>query len=126
MNIASITENNRTADILLVSRFQTLVETLFAKEELDAEARQTSFYAEQLNIHSNHLNAVVKRITDKTSSQIIQQYLITFAKSLLRQTELSVKEIAFRLHFNEPTHFNSFFKKHTGFTPQQYRESAIL
>jgi AraC-like DNA-binding protein len=52
--------------------------------------------------------------------------MITFAKSLLRQTELSVKEIAYRLHFNEPTHFNAFFKKQTGFTPQQYRENTIL
>lgn len=123
---SSITEKNRAADILLVSRFQTLVETLSGKEELDAEVRQPSFYAEQLNIHSNHLNAVVKRITDKTASQIIQQYLVIFAKSLLRQTELSVKEISFRLHFNEPTHFNAFFKKLTGFTPQQYRENTIL
>lgn len=122
----SVSENNRTADILLVSRFQTLVETLCSQEELDTEVRQPSFYAEQLNIHPNHLNAVVKRITDKTVSQIIQQYMITFAKSLLRQTELSVKEIAYRLHFNEPTHFNAFFKKQTGFTPQQYRENTIL
>lgn len=119
-------ENNRTADILLVSRFQTLIETLFTKEDIEAEIRQPSFYAEELNVHPNHLNAVVKRITDKTASQIIQQYLTTFAKSLIVQTGLSIKEIAYRLHFNEPTHFNAFFKKQTGLTPQQYRENSIL
>lgn len=119
-------ENNRTADILLVSRFQTLIERLSVKEEFDAEVRQPSFYAEQLNIHPNHLNAVVKRITDKTATQIIQKYLIAFAKSLLRQTAFSVKQIAYRLHFGEPTHFNAFFKKETGFTPQQYRENLSL
>lgn len=122
----SITENNRTADILLVSRFQTLVETLSSKEELHEEVRQPSFYAKKLNIHPNHLNAVVKRITGKTASQIIQHFHISFAKSLLNQTSLSIKEIAFRLHFSKPTHFNSFFKKLTGFTPQQYRENNIL
>jgi AraC family transcriptional regulator, transcriptional activator of pobA len=121
-----VEENNRTADILLVSRFQTLIETLSRKEGFDAEVRQPSFYAEQLNIHPNHLNAVVKRITDKTATQIIQHYLIAFAKSLLRQTGLSVKEIAYRLHFSEPTHFNAFFKKQTGFTPQHYRENLSL
>ncbi len=78
----STRENNRTADILLVSRFQALIETLSAKEELDPEVRQPSFYAEKLNIHPNHLNAVVKRITDKTASQIIQQYIINISKSL--------------------------------------------
>ncbi len=119
-------ENNRKADILLVSRFQTLIEMLFTKEDLETEVRQPSFYAQQLNVHTNHLNAIVKRMTDKTASQIIQQYLITLAKSLVKQTDLSVKEVAYRLHFTEPTHFNAFFKKQTGLTPQQYREYSIL
>ena len=85
-----------------------------------------SFYADKLTVHPNHLNAVVKRITAKTATAIIQDQLIISAKSLLRQTNLSAKEIAFRLHFTEPTHFNSFFKKATTFTPQQYREKHIL
>ena len=118
--------DNRTADILLVSRFQTLVETSLTNEEENTEIRQSSFYAEKLNIHPNHLNAVVKRITGKTASQIIQQQIITTAKSLLRQTDLSIKEIAFRLHFVEPTHFNAFFKKITSFTPQQFRDNPAL
>ncbi len=119
-------QDNRTADILLVSRFQTLVETSLTNEEENTEIRQTSFYAERLSIHPNHLNAVAKRITGKTASQIIQQQIITSAKSLLRQTELSIKEIAFRLHFVEPTHFNAFFKKMTSFTPQQFRDNTSL
>jgi AraC-like DNA-binding protein len=119
-------QDNRTADILLVSRFQSLVETMMTDEEAGSQIRYPSFYAGKLNIHPNHLNAVVKRITGKTATHIIQIQLLTSAKSLLRQTELSAKEIAFRLHFTEPTHFNSFFKKSTGTTPQQYREKSIL
>lgn len=119
-------QDNRTGDILLVSRFQSLVETLMTNEEADTEIRYPSFYADKLMVHPNHLNAVVKRITGKTATSIIQAQLITTAKSLLKQTDLSAKEIAFRLHFTEPTHFNSFFKKATAFTPQQYREKHIL
>lgn len=64
LNIHETAEvNNRTADILLVSRFQTMIETLSQKEESNAKVRHPSFYAEQLNIHPNHLNAVVKQIT---------------------------------------------------------------
>lgn len=119
-------QDNRTADILLVSRFQSLVEILMTNEEADSEIRYPSFYAEKLMVHPNHLNAVVKRITGKTATTIIQSQLVTTAKSLLRQTDLSTKEIAYRLHFTEPTHFNAFFKKVTGFTPNQYRENPIL
>ena len=118
--------DKRAADILLVSRFQTLVETMLTNEEASSEIRHPSFYAAKLNLHPNHLNAVVKKITGRTATTIIQSQLIISAKSLLRQTSDSVKEIAFRLHFAEPTHFNSFFKKVTGLTPQQYRDNPIL
>jgi AraC-like DNA-binding protein len=119
-------QENRTSDILLVSRFQSMVETMFSNEDADAEVRQPSFYAEKLNVHPNHLNAVVKRISGKTASQIIRLYLINTAKSLLRQTTLSIKEIAYRMHFTEPTHFNAFFRKNTDVTPQQFRERVSL
>lgn len=120
------TQENRMADILLVSRFQSMVETMFSNEDADAEVRQPSFYAEKLNVHPNHLNAVVKRISGKTASQLIQLHLINSAKSLLRQTTLSIKEIAYRMHFTEPTHFNAFFRKNSGVTPQQFREGHSL
>ncbi|TKC05856.1 AraC family transcriptional regulator [Pedobacter frigoris] len=119
-------QDNRTADILLLSRFQSLIETLMTNEDINPEIRQASFYADKLNVHPNHLNAIVKRITGKTTTSIIQNQLIALAKSMLRQTDLSAKEISFKLHFVEPTHFNSFFKKLTGFTPQQYRVNPIL
>lgn len=119
-------QDNRTKDILLVSRFHSLVETLMTNEDEAGEIRYPSFYANKLNVHPNHLNAVVKRITGITATSIIQNQLVTAAKALLRQTDLSVKEIAFKLHFTEPTHFTSFFKKVTGFTPGKYRERHIL
>lgn len=119
-------QDNRATDILLVSRFQSLVETMLSHEDSYSEIRQPSFYANKLSVHPNHLNAVVKRITGKTATSIIQNQCIITAKSLLRQTNLSVKEIAYRLRFTEPTHFNSYFKKVTHFTPQQYREKHIL
>lgn len=119
-----IPRKNRTADIILLSRFQTMTETWIADENAGAEVRQPSFYAGMLNMHPNHLNALVKRITGKTATSLIQNQLITAAKSFLLQTDFSMKEIAFKLHFKEPTHFSSFFKSITGVTPQRYREEG--
>ena len=113
---------NRTADVLLISRFQSLLEVAFSEEYAEPEIRHPAFYAEKLNVHPNHLNAVVKRITGNTATQQIHNQTLIHAKSLLRQTELSIKEIAYRLQFSEPTHFNAFFKKFTNQTPQQFRD----
>jgi AraC-like DNA-binding protein len=116
---------NRSADVLLLSRFQTLVGQSFGREVV-AEHRSASFYADQLAVHPNHLNAVAKRITGKTVSQVIQEQLLVAAKNLLRQTSLSIKEVAHQLGFEEPTHFNAFFKKMSGETPRTFRESSRL
>ena len=127
LEITSATnQDNRTADILLISRFQSMVETMLTNEDANPEVRSPSYYAEKLLVHPNHLNAVVKRITGQTATEIIQKQFLNAAKSLLKQTTLSVKEIGYRLHFREATHFNSFFKKMTGLTPQQFREKGNL
>jgi AraC-like DNA-binding protein len=115
-------QENRTADVLLVSRFQSLLEVAFTNDYADEAIRHPSFYAEKLNVHPNHLNAVVKRISGSTAKQMIQHQVLTYAKSLLLQTDLSIKEIAYRLQFSEPTHFNAFFKKLAKQTPQQFRD----
>lgn len=116
------TQLNRAADVQLVARLQALLERHLVAPDATAAVRHPSFYAEQLCLHPNHLNAVVKRITGKTTSQLVQEATMTAAKSLLLSTTLSVKEVAYRLHFSEPTHFIGFFRKHTGLTPLQFRE----
>ncbi|OYQ35108.1 hypothetical protein CHU92_11045 [Flavobacterium cyanobacteriorum] len=115
-------EENRTNDIILVSRFQSMIENSLTGGVEKDNIRQAGYYADKLGVHPNYLNAVVKRITNQTASQIIQGQLIVMAKSLLLQTPLSIKEIGYRLGFTEPTHFAAFFKKHTGKTPVEYRK----
>ncbi|MEM6349006.1 MAG: helix-turn-helix domain-containing protein [Bacteroidota bacterium] len=119
----------RSADVKLLSRYQKLIE-LHLREEADvaanAKLHSPSYYADLLNIHPNHLNAVVKGISGKTALQHIHSHLIHLAKSYLTQTNLSIKEIAYQLQFDSPNNFNNFFKKHTENTPGAYRKMAHL
>lgn len=119
-----VTEKNRAADVLLVSRLKVLLETSFKNEDPTFHPHSAAGYAEQLRLHPNHLNAVVKRITGKTVKALIQETLLTQAKTLLYNTDFSNKEIAHQLHFDEPSHFNALFKKLTGLTPVQLRNSS--
>lgn len=85
------------------------------------ELRSASDFADQLNIHVNHLNRSVKESLEKTTTQVIADRILQEAKILLRHSQWNVAEIAFALGFTEPTHFNNFFKKHTGVNPTQFR-----
>lgn len=80
-------------------------------------------FANQLNIHVNHLNRAVKETTQKTTTQIIADRVLQEAKILLKHSNWSVAEIAFSLGFTEVTHFNNFFKKHVEVSPMKFRNA---
>ena len=83
--------------------------------------RSASDFAEQLNVHVNHLNRAVKENTDKTTSQIIADRILRESKILLKHSAWNVSEIAYSLGFTEVTHFNNFFKKHVQLSPLKFR-----
>lgn len=117
----------RSADVKLLSRFQKLVKISFypdADIETFANLHSPSYYAQVLNVHPNHLNAVVKSITGKTALKHIHNHILKLAKAELAQTTSSVKEIAYSLHFESPNNFSAFFKKNTGSTPLSYRKNS--
>lgn len=119
----------KTSNLKLLSRYQTLIQTSFypnSKHETFANLHSTNYYAQKLSVHPNHLNAVVKSTTGSTALNHIHNHLLTLSKSYLVQTDFSIKEIAYTLHFESPNNFSSFFKKNTGFTPLEYRQQANL
>ena len=83
--------------------------------------RSASDYANQLNVHVNHLNRAVKETTGKTTSKVIAERILQEAKIILKHSNWSVAEIAYALGFTEVTHFNNFFKKHVQLSPLKFR-----
>jgi AraC family transcriptional regulator, transcriptional activator of pobA len=83
--------------------------------------RTLTEYAELLNITTKHLTKSVKNATGETPMNFIHKMLILEAKILLKDTTLSVAEIAYQLSFEDAAYFNRFFKQHTGVTPSTYR-----
>lgn len=103
--------------------FLELLERQFPIEENHPKVslRSPSDFAQQLNVHVNHLNRAVKETTEKTTSQIIAERILQEAKILLKHSQWNVSEIAFALGFTEVTHFNNFFKKQMGTSPGKFR-----
>lgn len=80
-------------------------------------------YAVKLSVTPKHLTEAVKEQTGLTALETLHQLRVAYAKGLLQQTNLSVKQIAFELGFENPEYFNVFFKKLTGKTPNQFRHN---
>lgn len=83
--------------------------------------RTPTGFAGQLAVHVNHLNSAVKQITGKTTSLVIAERVVAEAKSLLKHTDWNVSEIGYCLGFEDPAHFNNFFKNHVQYAPSVFR-----
>lgn len=101
------------------TQFSDLVEMNFTKE------RSVGFYARQLHIHPNYLNALVKKHMGLTAKDSIRNRLLLEIKYLLHSTNLSIKEISNQTGFNDPNYFTVFFRRCENISPAAYRASFV-
>jgi AraC-like DNA-binding protein len=86
--------------------------------------RNLSFYADKLYISTDYLSAAVKKVSGSPPTALINHRVISEAKYLVNYTVKNFSEIASHLNFNDPFTFSKYFKKHTGYSPSQYRKMA--
>jgi AraC family transcriptional activator of pobA len=112
-----------TAATRLAALFTELLERQFPIEAPGqrVKLRAAQDFAGQLAVHVNHLNRALKEVTGKTTSQLIQSRLVQEGHALLKHTRWQVAEISHCLGFEEPAHFSTFFRKHTGAAPSAVR-----
>ncbi|GGN06234.1 AraC family transcriptional regulator [Dyadobacter beijingensis] len=111
------------ANARITSIFSELLERQFPIDSTDQRftMRSPKDFADQLYVHINHLNRAIKETTGKTTSALIATRLVSEAKALLKHTNWSIAEIGYSLGFEEPAHFNNFFRKHTEVSPSAFR-----
>lgn len=83
-----------------------------------------SAYAELLAVSPNHLNKCVKTVTGKSAQETLDDMVLLEAKALLRQTSLSISEIAYKLGKEDHSSFSRFFRLKTSQTPKEYKRTA--
>ncbi|PHN06828.1 helix-turn-helix domain-containing protein [Flavilitoribacter nigricans] len=92
--------------------------------ELMYEKSKVFEYAEYLSVTPNHLNKYVKAATGKSARDLLSEMKIMEAKVLLKQTDLGIGEIAYKLGKMSQSDFSRFFKSKTSLTPKQYRKNT--
>jgi AraC family transcriptional activator of pobA len=111
------------ANSRITAVFTELLERQFPIESTSQRftLRSATDFADKLAVHVNHLNRAIRQTTGKTTTNHIFERLANEAKVLLRHTNWNISEISYTLGFEEPAHFNNFFKKQTQLTPSAYR-----
>lgn len=91
-----------------------------------ARHHDVAFYASCLNVTPNYLNIIVRKITGTSVKEQINIQIGLVIRTLLDTTDLSIKQISERLHYEDPSYLCRIFRKQTGMSPIQYRNKIRL
>ena len=99
--------------------------TAFLKmvEENCRKERRVAWYAQQLQITPKYLSQAVKRVSGQAAVEWIENYVTMELRVMLKNSSLSIKEIANEMNFPNQSFLGKYFKEHTGMTPSAYRKS---
>ena len=107
----------RTRKLNYVHDFLKILEQYYRQE------RNVAFYADKLCISSKYLSMLVREATGESAATIIDRYVITEAKNMLRSSTDTIQQIAYKLKFPNQSAFGKYFKHMTGQSPTTFRVS---
>ena len=86
--------------------------------------KQVSVYAAMMNLSTYQLNAITREMQGKTCSELINEHILLEAKRQLLATSDQINKIADFLGYEDVSYFIRFFKKHTGHSPEAFRNNS--
>ncbi len=120
MSVSAQQEDAPSRRVDLFNSFCSKVERDFLTKRLVAD------YASELSVTPNYLSDVVKRVTGFTASYHIQQRMVLEAKRLAMYSDANMKLIAYKLGFDDLSHFSKFFKNVAGVNFSEFRSKSRL
>lgn len=100
----------------IVARFREIVEACFR------DRRPLESYAAEMGVTMSRLRAACSKAADKPPIQLIQDRILLEAKRLLLYSNMTVKETAYSLGFEDPAYFSRLFYQATGQAPRDFRK----
>lgn len=119
LNVANLVQTMRESNTeKLIARVNGLVDENLCDPSLTA-----AWVADEVGLSVNYLRNVYKEGTGESLSAHITNAKISLICEMLKTSDLSIQEISEKLGFTTHNYFFTFFKKHMGMTPKQYRLS---
>lgn len=90
------------------------------------QAHDVAYYASMLCISPRYLQEITDRVVGRSPKQVISDYLMQEARTMLTCTRLTIQEIAIRLGFSSQSQFTRFFVREQGLAPHSYRQDLSV
>lgn len=81
--------------------------------------------AEVAGLSAFHFSRAFRKSTGKTPQQYVMQQRLERAKMLLARPDLPIVEVSLRSGFKNQSHFTSWFRRYTNFTPKLWRDLKL-
>lgn len=107
---------------ILVEKIKAVIIEMIHYSDEVPKVNDSAFISEKLNYDYTYLSNTFSEVKGITIQQYIIQHKIEKVKELLIYDELSLTEIAYKLHYSSVAHLSNQFKKVTGLTPTYFKE----
>ncbi|WP_298426353.1 AraC family transcriptional regulator [uncultured Kordia sp.] len=97
-------------------QIEKLIEIYFIKES------SVEFYAKKIEVSISTFNRLCKKYFQNSFVTLLNLKRIASAKNKLFLTNISIKDIAYEVGYNDPLYFSRVFKKHTNISPKEFRK----
>jgi len=111
---------------ILVERIKNVIVEMIHYDEDLPRVNFSTFLSEKLNQNYSYMATIFSQTKGITIEHYIMLHKIERVKELLLYNELTVSEIAYKLHYSSAAHLSNQFKKITGLTPTFFKNMARI
>jgi len=107
---------------MLIEKIKNVIVELIHYSDEPLKVNFSDFLSKKLNYDYTYLSNLFSEVQGTTIEQFIIAHKIERVKELLVYDELSLTEIAYKLHYSSVAHLSNQFKKVTGLTPSHFKK----
>lgn len=110
-------EVETSRNTMLFEELQNFIHRNYRTVSLD----DLEFY---FNFSKDHMSRIIKEESGLTFNKYVQKIRVDHAKEYLKNTNLTIKDIMYKVGYKNETHFYRIFKEQVGLNPNQYRKTS--
>jgi len=95
-------------------------------EHLDDTELSVDFLCQRIGLSRTHLNRKMRDLVGESPASYIKQLRLRESVRLIKERNLSISEIAFKVGFSSPSYFSQAFRDYYGLTPKEYINTEPL